>query len=134
MRGLDTNILVRYLTADEPRQCAAAERIIEQSLKDEEPLFIPAVVLCELVWVLASLYAQTKAQIAGHLEQVLGTAQFLIERDSLVRSALRSWRSGKGDFSDHLIGATAREAGCRDTVTFDRDLRNVAGFSVIGTN
>ena len=131
MRGLDTNVLVRYLAADEPRQCAAAERVIEECLRNEEPLYLTVVVLCELVWVLTRLYRQTKPQIAGYIEQILGTAQFSIEHDALVRAALRSWRSGKGDFSDHLIGEIARHAGCRDTVTFDRGLRHVTGFSVI---
>jgi predicted nucleic-acid-binding protein len=131
MRGLDTNVLLRYLTADEPRQCAAAERVVEECRRNEEPLYLSAVVLCELVWVLSSLYRQTKPQIAGCIEQILSTAQFSIEHDSLVRVALRSWRSGKGDFSDHLIGEICRLAGCRDTVTFDRELRHVSGFSVI---
>ena len=89
------------------------------------------VVLCELIWVLSRLYRQTKPQIAGHIEQILGAAPFEIQHDPLVRKALGSWRSGKGDFSDHLIGELSRHAGCRDTVTFDRDLRRVAGFSVI---
>jgi len=131
MRGLDTNVLVRYLAADEPRQSAAAERVIEECRRNEEPLYLTVVVLCELVWVLTRLYRQTKPQIAGHMEQIPGTAQFSIEHDALVRDALRSWRSGKGDFSDHLIGEISRHAGCRDTVTFDRDLRHVTGFSVI---
>jgi predicted nucleic-acid-binding protein len=131
VRGLDTNILVRYLAADEPRQFAAAERIIEECRRNEEPLYLTDIVLCELVWVLSRLYRQTKPQIAAHLEQILSTAQFSIEHDSLVRTALRSWRSGKGDFSDHLIGQIGHHAGCHDTVTFDRDLRHAAGFSVI---
>jgi predicted nucleic-acid-binding protein len=128
---MDTNILVRYLTADEPRQCAAAERVIEECRRNEEPLFLTVIVLCELVWVLSRLYRQTKPQIAGHIEQIVSTAQFSIEHDSLVRAALRLWRSGKGDFSDHLIAQIGHHAGCRDTVTLDRHLRHLSGFSVI---
>ncbi len=131
MRSLDTNVLVRYLAADDPRQCAIAERVIEECLRNDEPLYLSAIVLCELVWVLSRLYHQTKPQIAGHLEQVLRTGQFSIEHDALVRRALRAWRAGKGDFSDHLIGEISRQAGCRDTVTFDRALRGVAGFSLL---
>jgi predicted nucleic-acid-binding protein len=131
MRGLDTNVLVRYIAADDPRQSAAAERIIEESLRNEEPLYLAAIVLCDLVWVLSRAYKQTKSQIIGHLELIVSTAHFSIEHDALVRAALRSWRHGKGDFSDHLTGEINRRAGCRDTVTFDRELRHSAGFHVV---
>jgi predicted nucleic-acid-binding protein len=131
MRGLDTNIVVRYLAADDPTQSPAAERVIEESIRNQEPLHLTVVVLCELVWVLSRLYRQTKTQIAGHLQQILATPQFMIEHDSLVRRALRVWRSGKGDFADHVIGEISRHTGCRDIVTFDRALRGVAGFTVL---
>jgi predicted nucleic-acid-binding protein len=62
----------------------------------------------------------------------LGTHQFSIEHDVLVRRAVRAWRSGKGDFSDHVIGEIGRQAGCRETLTFDRALRGVHGFPVVG--
>lgn len=131
MRSLDTNVLVRYLAADEPQQSAAAERFIETCLREGEQLYLTAIVLCELVWVLRRIYRQTKSQIAEHLEQILRTAQFTIEKDSIVRRSLRAWKLGKGDFSDHLIGELARLAGCRDTATFDRDLRNLPGFTLL---
>ena len=131
MRSLDTNVLVRYLAADDPRQCAAAERVIDEAIQNKEPLYLTVIVLCELVWVLSRLYRQSKPQLADHLEQILSTPQFSIEQDSLVRRAVRAWRIGKGDFSDHMIGAISRQAGCRDTVSFDRDLRDVPGFSIL---
>ena len=53
MRGLDTNVLVRYLTADDAKQTALAEKLLEQASERDQPLFIPVLVLCELVWVLA---------------------------------------------------------------------------------
>lgn len=87
MRSLDTKVLVRYLAADHPRQCAAAERVIEESIRNREPLYLTVIVLCEFVWVLSGLYRQSKPQIADHLEQILGTPQFSIEQDSLVRRA-----------------------------------------------
>jgi predicted nucleic-acid-binding protein len=130
MRGLDTNVLVRYLTQDDPRQSVAAGRVIEDAARNQELLHLSVIVLCELVWVLNTAYDQSKSQIVETMDQILATPSFSIEYDALVRAALRSWRSGKGDFSDHLIGEINRGAGCRDTVTFDRALRNTSGFSV----
>jgi predicted nucleic-acid-binding protein len=56
---------------------------------------------------------------------------FRVERESLVRHCLELYRNGRGDFADYLIGAIGAEAGCRDTVTFDRALRGAANFSVL---
>jgi predicted nucleic-acid-binding protein len=131
MRALDTNVLVRYLVADEPRQLAAAERVIEESRESQDPLFLSAIVLCELAWVLARTYGQTKPAIVEDLELILDREQFEIEHHALVRRSLESYRHGKGSFSDYLIGEIGQHAGCRDTVTFDRALRGAAGFTLL---
>jgi predicted nucleic-acid-binding protein len=54
-----------------------------------------------------------------------------VEREGLVRHTLERYRNGRGDFADFLIGAIAAEAGCRETVTFDRALRGATSFSVL---
>ncbi len=52
MIGLDTNVLVRYLTQDDPQQSARANNLIETQCTKNEPGWIALIVLCELVWVL----------------------------------------------------------------------------------
>lgn len=56
MLGVDTKLLVRYIVRDDPRQTAMATRFIERLLARENPGFIGNIVLCELVWVLESVY------------------------------------------------------------------------------
>jgi len=131
MRGLDTNVLVRYIAGDDTRQTAIAERLMEQSSRQGQPLFIPLVVLCECVWVLSRSFGQTRLEISNVLEQILETELFRIESDSLVRRSLDAFRAGRGDFADYLIAGICREAGCDDCVTFDRGLAGVAGFAVL---
>jgi len=63
MRGLDTNVLVRYLTADDAKQTALAEKLLEQASERDQPLFIPVLVLCELVWVLARSWRSIDSSI-----------------------------------------------------------------------
>ena len=79
MIGLDTNVLVRHLIQDEPRQSRVASACIENQCSREEPGFINRVVLCELVWVLESAYGFERARIAPVLESILQTAQFRVE-------------------------------------------------------
>src|ERR1700730_7761581 len=131
MRSLDTNVLVRYLAADDKRQLAAVEVIVADSLRDREPLFLPVIVLCELVWVLTRSYGQTKLELISELEQILEMDQFRIEYDALVRRSLQAYRVGRGNFSDYLIGEISMHHGCRDIVTFDRALRDSNGFTVL---
>jgi predicted nucleic-acid-binding protein len=132
MRGLDTNILVRYLAADDARQTAAAEHLLEESQRKDEPLFLPVLVLCELVWVLNRRYGQSKAQIAQTLERVLSMQLLRFEHEALVRRSLAAYQAGKADFPDYLMGQICLQAGCRDIVTFDRDLKGAPGYTVMG--
>ena len=130
MRGLDTNVLVRLLTRDDPRQASAADNFIDDCAERREQVFIGVPVLCELVWVLRS-DGFPRSQIAESLESLLARQMFRVDRENLVRVALDRYRNGKGDFADYLIGVIADDAGCRDTVSFDRDLKGAQGFTVL---
>jgi predicted nucleic-acid-binding protein len=131
VRGLDTNVLVRYLAADDPRQTRAAERLIEGCRQKKEPLFISILVLCELVWVLDRSYRQSKSAIVDTLEHIVEADLFIIEHDVLVRQSIEAYRSGRGNFADYLIGGIAHHAGCADTVTFDHALAGNERFTVL---
>lgn len=128
MIGLDTNILVRYLVRDDPAQAAQADRELE---RQHERFLIDGIVLCELVWVLETGYGFSRPQIASVLERILATAQFEIEAKDVTLTALHDFRRSAADFSDCLIGRRNRAAGVSETVTFDRDLRGLAGFRVL---
>ncbi|MGA3205235.1 MAG: type II toxin-antitoxin system VapC family toxin [Bryobacteraceae bacterium] len=131
MRALDSNVLVRYLVADDPRQAAVAERIIEECRTADEPLFITVLVLSETVWVLSRVYQQSKIQIVEAVETLLGMDSLRFEHDHLVRRAFDKFRLSRADFPDYLIGEIASAAGCRDTVTFDRALKGSPGFTIL---
>jgi len=131
MIGLDTNVLVRYLTQDDPAQFARAAAFIEAASEREEPFLINAPVLCELVWVLATVYGYSREEIAQALDQIFTTAQFEIERLDEARQALGDFRSSKADFSDALIGRINRSLGAKHTVTFDRELKAVETFRLL---
>lgn len=131
MRNLDTNVLVRYLTADDARQLTLVELLIDGCRDSEEQLYLTIPVLCELVWVLSRGYGHSKISIVETMDKILGMEQFRVERDSVVRRSLDLYRAGKGDFSDYVIGEIGRQSGCRDTVTFDRALKGSAGFTIL---
>lgn len=132
MTGLDTNVLVRYLTLDDPDQAEVAARVFDRAAETGEPLFITAIVLCEVVWVLESAYGYSRAEVEVSLDAVLRTAQLHFVDKDVLWHALADYRTGPGDFADYVIGRQGTAAGCATTVTFDRDLRGSAFFDVLG--
>lgn len=131
MIGLDTNLLVRYLTKDDAPQFAKVKRLIDEAVEQDERLLINGTVLCEVTWVLESAYEYSRAEIADALERILDTAQFEIERAPEARQALGDFRATKAGFADALIGRINRTLGAERTMTFDRDLRALDTFAVL---
>lgn len=127
MTGLDTNVLVRYLLADDAAQAARAARELER----DDRFLIDGIVLCEFVWVLEAGYGFSRGDIAGVLDRILATAQFEIEGKDLVMAALADFRRSTADFSDCLVGRRNRSAGVMHTVTFDRALKGLDGVRVL---
>ena len=133
MLGLDTNLLIRYLVHDDPVQFGRARAEIEAAADRGEPLMINAVVLCEVVWVLGSAYEYSRAEIADAIEQILATAQFVIEWGDQARQALQDCRTTKAGFTDAFIGRINSSLGAAPTMTFDRDLVPLSSFRVLHT-
>jgi len=131
IRGLDTNVVIRYLTQDEPAQARRAGAIIEGTLAKGGNCYLSVIVLCEIAWVLRGAYRLEKKSILLALDQILETAGFLVEDRDLVREAVDQFRVGRGNFADYVIGARNQAAGCSDTATFDRSLRGSRLFSVL---
>jgi predicted nucleic-acid-binding protein len=128
MIGVDTNILVRYLTRDDEQQWQQAVTVIQSN----QPCFITNIVLCEVVWVLGGkTYGFPKDEIIKVLKAMLHSAAFEFENRSTVDQALQRYKQGKADFSDYLIGAVSRQAGCTETWSFDGKLKGERGFQCL---
>ncbi len=131
MIGLDTNLLIRYLTNDDRAQYAKAKRLIDEAVDRDVRLLINGVVLCEVTWVLETAYEYSRAEIADVLDRIFDTAQFEIERAPEARQALDDFRSTKVGFADALIGRINRTLGATKSMTFDRDLKALETFAVL---
>ena len=127
MIGLDTNVLARYLSQDDPTQSARASALID-SFTPENPGFIPLVSLVELVWVMQSCYQAKKVEIVQILQTLLGTRELIVENAETAIKALRVYSGSKADFSDCLIERSANKAGCDYCVSFDTNAIRDAGF------
>ena len=130
MIGLDTNILVRYLTQDDPVQSRKATEIIEGELTEENPGFISIVAIVETVWVLDRAYNLSSHKIAAVLERILQIDVLVVENEQEVFTAMVALKHGRGSFADGMIGTLAEKAGCSYTLTFDRRAARLAAFKL----
>ena len=119
MIGLDTNVLVRFLVQDDARQAAQANAVFA-GLTESQPAWLCREVLVELVWVLERAYGLSRADIAAAIDGLMASREIVIETPDRVGLAVERYRQGGAGFSDHLIALAARDAGCRTTLSFDR--------------
>lgn len=118
--AIDTNVLVRYITSDDPQQLAAAQSAIE----GDDVLFISTVVLCELAWVLKGTYKYSRAEIERILTDLVITRNVEADFDA-AQAGLHMLARG-GDFADGVIEYEAARAKCDRLVTFDQNFARCA--------
>ncbi|MGZ8243584.1 PIN domain-containing protein [Methylomagnum sp.] len=128
MIGLDTNVLVRYLTQDDETQSPIATRLIEETLTASQPGFISLVALVEVVWVLETCYDCTKAEIVELLARLLRVRQLKVQDSDVVARAIGLFQSSSADFADCLVEGIALKQGCSHTETFDKAASRLPGM------
>lgn len=122
MRAVDTNLLVRLLTRDDPRQVTAAEGFIAHGA------WVPHIVLVEALWVLMSVYGLDARALATAVEMLLNHRDLTIHDRDAVAAALQQYRKKPVlSFSDCLVLEVARKAGHLPLGTFDRSLAKIEG-------
>ena len=118
MIGVDTNVLVRFLTADDPGQHRIALAFFSERTP-ADPAYVSAVTLAETAWLLRRRYGLPSEEILESLTMIIDSDDFVVEG----REAIESIRSGLGEptqLTDFVIAQLGRKAGCSQTVTFDR--------------
>jgi len=118
--ALDTNLLVRLLTGDDPEQARRVAVLIDAS----QACFVPITVVLELEWVLRGAYRLERGAVIAALEGLMEIRQVHLEQEDLVRQAL-AWHQQGLDFADalHLL----RSEGCSALISFDRAFGGQAG-------
>jgi predicted nucleic-acid-binding protein len=128
MIGLDTNVIVRYLTQDDPVQSPKATELIERGLTEEESGFVSVVAMAETAWVLERIFGLTAEAIAAAIERMLEVDVLVVESEQEVFTAMIAVKEGRGAFADALIGALSARVGCSHTVTFDHKALRLTAF------
>lgn len=129
MIALDTNVLVRYFVADDPRQAATAKRLVEEELNPDEQGFVSLVVIAELAWVLRQVYRLAAEEVGQIARRLLNAVEIEIESAEVLEIALAR---SHGDLADAIIHELGIRRGCERTVTFDRAFAKLDGVELLG--
>ena len=122
MRAVDTNVLVRLITRDDPRQVVSADHFVAKGA------WVSHLPLAETSWVLASVYDRSAAEIATAVELLLNHRELTLQDPDVVAAALAVFKDRPAvGFSDCLLLEIARKAGQLPLGTFDRDLGKLDG-------
>jgi predicted nucleic-acid-binding protein len=111
---LDTNVLVRLATQDNPPQAAAALKVLQTA----SLIAVPSTALCEMVWVLIRGYRYTPEQVAHAIRILLQVSQVVCNTPAVL-AGLALLQSG-GDFADGVIAFEGELMGGQEFVTFDK--------------
>ncbi len=115
MISVDTNILVRYVTNDDPSQAKLALAVLAR----KEDIFIAKTVLLETEWVLRAVYELPVKSTQRAILHVLGLPNVIVEDSQEVAQALEYYEKGL-DFADALHVASSCDADV--FITFDSAL------------
>ncbi|MDE2398162.1 MAG: type II toxin-antitoxin system VapC family toxin [Burkholderiales bacterium] len=131
MIGVDTNVLVRYFSDDDPKQAPRAAQFIERELRPDRRGFVSLVTLAEVVWVLRSRYEARADELTGLLTQMLCDPRLCLQDEDAVWLALDLFQQDGVDLADALIAAVHRRHGCEHTMTFDTRAARIPGMKLL---
>ena len=119
--AIDANVIVRYLTGDDPRQSPVAAELFRAASAGRVNLIVPTPILQETVYVLETYYAGTPETIAPKLLSLLSLTGVTCPDSRWVMDGIQWYRSKNADFGDALLCAFARHHHC-EVNTFDKEL------------
>lgn len=127
MLGVDTNVVVRLVVADDAAQTRRARSLVEQTISRDEPVLNSLLVLLESEWVLRNRYGFSRDAIMDIFRTLLQARELSFEDEPALEEALFRWKDSACGFSDCLIAAHNRQLGCRATATFDNKAARLPG-------
>jgi predicted nucleic-acid-binding protein len=132
MSGLDTNVLVRWLVADDETQLEHVAALFRSTASRDATLFVPTTVVLELEWVLRSRYGFGKGAVLQALNALLEVRELEFESEPALERALQLFRESQAEFSDCLHVGLCGAAGQPPLLTFDVKAARLSGAKLLG--
>ncbi len=131
MKAIDTNILVRFLTGDDERQAKKVYSIFKKAETEKIELFVPLLVVLEMIWILEFVYEAARAEILDAIGDLLLMPIFKFDQQPAIQQFIHSAQGNKYDLSDLLIAHSAKINGCEAVLTFDKKASKFNLFELV---
>jgi len=131
MKGIDTNILVRFLVSDDEQQSKKVYNIFKTAELNKKELFVSLLVILESIWVLESVYKISREDILDSISGLLLMPILKFEHQSTLQLFAQSAKGNRYDLSDLLIACCAKEQGCETVLTFDKKASKFNLFELV---
>lgn len=131
MKAIDTNILIRFLIGDDETQAKRAYLIFKKAESEKKELFVPLLVVLEMIWILESVYNISRAEILDSISDLLLAPIFKFSQQSALQQMVHSAQGNKYDLSDLLIAHSAKINGCEAVIAFDKKASKFKLFELV---
>lgn len=131
MKGIDTNILIRFLTGDDEQQADKAYTLFKAAESEKMTLFVPLPVMLETIWVLGSVYAIQRTEILDAISDLLLMPFLKFEQRLTLQQLVHSAKGNSYDLTDLLIAHCAKINGCESVLTFDKRASKFELFELV---
>jgi len=131
MKAIDTNILIRFLVGDDELQAKKVYSIFKKAESEKKELFVPLLVVLEMIWVLESVYDISRTELLDAISDLLLMPIFKFDQQSALQQLVHSAQGNKYDLSDLLIAHSAKVNGCKVVITFDQKASKFKLFELV---
>ena len=131
MKAVDTNVLIRFIMKDDEKQAQSVYQLFKQSEQNQQPLFVPLLVVLEVIWVLQSVYEIPDADIVQTFSDLLAISVLSFESENVLENFIESTANTSFDLSDLLIANSAYSSDCESIFTFDKKASKFKYFELL---
>jgi predicted nucleic-acid-binding protein len=118
---LDTNVIIRYITNDDPHKADQCELLFKQVKEGKQKLFISDLVIAETVWILEGAYNFPKDRTTDILQKILNTQNIECENKDLLLNAVSLYRLENIDYIDAYNASVMEYKKIEKIYSYDRD-------------
>ncbi len=126
---IDANIVLRFLTNDEPEMARDCEMLLLRVEENREQVYLPDIILTDIVWTLEKFYRVSKAEIRELLLPVVGLKGMRCNSKSIIRQAFDIYIEKNIDWTDAFVAASMLTSGQEVIYSYDRDFDKIDGFN-----
>ncbi|MBI2848590.1 MAG: PIN domain-containing protein [Chloroflexi bacterium] len=127
-RFLDTNILIRYLTKDDPAKAQEALTLLTRVERGEEKVVISPMVVFEVVFTLQRRYRVPRELIRESLQDIVSLRGIELANKQLFRSALDLYARHAISFADAYNSAYMQSRRLVEIYSWDTDFDKIEGL------